>query len=517
MRRIYFATLLLAMTLCAQAQDNRYLEEVFTSVSVSPNQPYGVNATILYFPVFQQAVPEPLTLDLYEPVGDTAQLRPLVIYFHTGNFLPYPQNMSVNGTKRDSTVVEMARRLARSGYVVASADYRLGWNPVAATKDERVLTLINAAYRGVQDANTCIRFFKKTVAEFGNPHRIDTSRIVLFGDGTGGYISLNTGALDAYIKIPTASNGKFLLSDGMGNFFPMILEGVNGDIEAKQYGINPGVPFLPFPVGDTLCYANHPNYSSDFAISVNLGGAIGDTAWIDPGQPPVISVHTPYDPFAPYKEGLVLVPVNPPLEVVEVQGSYLVSYLENQYGNNNCAAPHNVTSFQFEVTAAANARNDGLEGLFPIYGTGGPFDSAPWTFWDPASNVNSASGFQQNQDMTREKAERYMDSILAYVLPRLYSCMKLNEISSNQDLLNPDDVQMVVYPNPSANEVYVNVAKDRLIRKVELYDINGKLVKYESGINASFYYFNIKNIPSGNYVLKVELNEGVTAKQLMIK
>jgi hypothetical protein len=514
MRRFYFAVAFLSLTLPAISQV-RYLEEVFDGVTYTPNQVYGLNATILYFPLFEEAVPEPLTFDLYEPAGDTAQLRPLIIYFHTGNFLPYPNNTSVNGTKRDSTVVEMARRMSRMGYVVASADYRLGWNPVAATKDERVLTLINAAYRGVQDANTAIRFFKKTVVEFGNPHRIDTSKIVLFGDGTGGYISLNTGALDAYIKIPTASNGKFLLSDGQGNLFPMVLEGVNGDIEAKQWGINPGIPFLPFPVGDTLNYPNHVEYSSDFAVSVNLGGAIGDTAWIDPGQPPVISIHTPYDPFAPYVEGLVLVPVDPPLEVVEVQGSYLVSYLANLYGNNASLTPHNETSLQYEVTAVANSRNDGLEGLFPIYGTGGPFDSAPWTFWDPATNINSASGFQTNPDMTREKAETYMDSILAYVAPRLFSSLELTVGTEN--LLNPDEVNMVMYPNPVSYEVFVSANKEYLIRSIDVYDVKGSLVSRREGINHHFTYYKVADLAPGQYVMKVSFDEGVTARQFVVK
>lgn len=516
MRRFYFALAFLTLTLSLTGQ-KRFLEEVFDGVSVSPNQTYGINATILYYPVAFEAVPEQLTLDLYEPIGDTAQLRPLIIYFHTGNFLPYPNNQSVNGTKRDSSVVEMARRLTRMGYVVASADYRLGWNPVAPTKDERVLTLINAAYRGVQDANTAIRYFKKTVAEFGNPHRIDTSRIVLFGDGTGGYISLNTGALDQYIKIPTASNGKFLLSDGMGNFFPMILEAVNGDIEAKQYGINFGVPFLPFPIGDTLNYPNHVNYSSDFAVSVNLGGAIGDSAWVDPGQPPVISVHTPYDPFAPYVEGIVLVPVTPPLEVVEVQGSYLVSYLANLYGNNSVLTPTNETSLQYEVTAVADSRNDGLEGLFPIYGTGGPFDSAPWTFWDPATNVNSATGFQTNPDMTREKAETYMDSIIAYVAPRLFSAMDLFELTSTEDLLDPNEVEMVMFPNPASYEVYVGAKKEFLIRNIDVYDVKGSLVKHKEGINHNFTYLKVADMAPGQYVMKVQFDHGVTARQFVVK
>ncbi|MEP6647065.1 MAG: T9SS type A sorting domain-containing protein [Saprospiraceae bacterium] len=516
MKRIYFAAVLIVVSLSVFAQ-NTFLEEVYPGVTVTQNHVYGVNATILAFPVTGEAIPQPLVFDLYEPTGDASALRPLIIYFHTGNFLPYPQNGGVNGTIRDSTVVTMATKLAKTGYVVASAYYRLGWNPIATSQDERVLTLINAAYRGVQDANTAIRYFKRSVVEAGNPFRIDTSRIVLFGDGTGGYISLNTGSLDSYVKIPTASNGKFLLSDGMGNFFPMILEAVNGDIEAKHVGINPGVPFLPFPVGDTLCYPNHVNYSSKFAASVNLGGAIGDTAWIDPGQPPVISVHVPSDPFAPYKEGLVVVPVTPPLEVVEVQGSYLVSLLENTYGNNSSLTPHNVTSFQYSVTDQANAQNDGLEGLFPIYGTGGPYDSAPWNFWDPATNVNSAAGFQQNQNMTKDKAVTYMDSILAYVLPRLYTSLTLSELTATHDLVKVGDVRIVTYPNPTSDHVFIATPKEFQIRTIGVYDLKGTLVNSSTGINSNYYELSVRGLPAGQYTLRFEFDKGIAARQIVVK
>ena len=518
MRRFYNAAIILLISWSVSAQ-HIFLEEVFENVTVTPNQVYGVNATILAFPVVGQAIPQPLVMDMYEPADDTSSLRPLIIYFHTGNFLPHPQNGGVNGTIRDSTVVTMAKKLTKTGYVVASADYRLGWNPIAPSKDERVLTLINAAYRGVQDANTAIRYFKRSVAEFGNPWRIDTSRIVLFGDGTGGYISLNTGALDAYIKIPTASNGKFLLSDGMGNFFPMVLESVNGDLEAKTVGVIPpgGIPFLPFPEGDTLNYPNHVDYSSDFAASVNLGGAIGDTAWVDPGQPPVISVHVPYDPFAPYVEGLVVVPVNPPLEVVEVQGSYLVAYLGNQYGTNTSLAPHNVTSFQFEVTAEANSKNDGLEGLFPIYGTGGPFDSAPWNFWDPATNVNSAAGFQQNTDMTKEKALLYMDSIIAYVLPRLYNHLDLFELTSTEEILQAGQVQVVTYPNPASDEVFIATHEDFPIRTIQVYDMKGTMIQQLAGIDHNYCMINVRDYVPGQYILRFSFDQGIAATQIVVK
>jgi hypothetical protein len=516
MMRFYIACLFLGLTLTASAQA-KFLEEVFDGVTVTPNQIYGVNATILAFPVAGQAIPQPLIMDVYEPAGDTSSLRPLVIFWHTGNFLPHPQNGNIGGSLRDSAAVEICRRLARHGFVAASADYRLGWNPVAPSKDERVLTLINAAYRGVQDANTCVRYWKKTVAEFGNPWRIDTSRIVHYGEGTGGYVGLNVGALDDYFKIPTASNGKFLLSDGMGNFVPMVLEGVNGDIEAKEYGINPGIPFLPFPVGDTLCYANHVNYSSDYAVGVNLGGAIGDSAWVDPGQPPVISVHTPYDPFAPYKEGLVLVPIDPPLEVVEVQGSYLVSYLANLYGNNLPLDPTNVTDFQYEVTDVANAQNDGLEGLYPMYGTGGPFDSAPWQFWDPATNVNSATGFMTNPDMTREKAMNFIDSVFAYVQPRLYSALDLYELTSTKEIVSNDEIQMLAYPNPTMEEVFIAVDKEYPIRSIGVYDLSGKQVAFISGINHNYYTLKVGHYQPGQYVLQFQFDQGIAARQITVQ
>ena len=58
----------------------------------------------------------------------------------------------------------MATRLAKMGYVAAVASYRLGWNPVATTQTERVYTLINAAYRGVQDSRAAVRYFRKGVA-----------------------------------------------------------------------------------------------------------------------------------------------------------------------------------------------------------------------------------------------------------------------------------------------------------------------------------------------------------------
>src|SRR5690606_25883556 len=99
---------------------------------------------------------------------------------------------------------------------------------------------------------------------------------------------------------------------GMGNPRPMVLTQLSGDPQGT--------------VAAPLNNPNHAAYSSSFQMSVNLGGAIGDTAWVDPGMVPMISYQVPTDPFAPYTQGIVIVPVVN-LPVVEVQGSYLVQLL----------------------------------------------------------------------------------------------------------------------------------------------------------------------------------------------
>lgn len=276
MKRIFTILLFLSVILVtnyAGAQDKRYFDEVFDKVNVTTHT-YGVNATILYLQVFRKApIPQALNMDVYTPEGDSETNRPLVLYFHTGIFLPFPQNGSVSGTKSDSTAVDICTKLAKRGYVVASVDYRLGWAPTSTDKTTRVFTLINAVYRGVQDARTCIRYFKKDVNEDGNNFGIN--KIVIWGQGTGGYIALNAGCLDDYLKIPTASNGKFVTVIG-GNTVPMVIPSVNGDIYGTNVGVVPaGYP--GFPVGDTLCYPNHVGYDSDFALSVNMGGAVANT------------------------------------------------------------------------------------------------------------------------------------------------------------------------------------------------------------------------------------------------
>ena len=58
-----------------------------------------------------------LKLDLYEPTGDTAPLRPAVVWVHGGSFK--------SGSKTSAELVDQATVLGRKGWVGASISYRL--------------------------------------------------------------------------------------------------------------------------------------------------------------------------------------------------------------------------------------------------------------------------------------------------------------------------------------------------------------------------------------------------------
>lgn len=412
MRRIITLSMLFLFVGSLQTNAQRYLEEVFDEVTVTEDVLYGVNASVLAYQQFNEAVPVELRMDIYEPEGDTETARPLILYFHTGNFLPHPENLSPSGLRTDSATVEVCTRFAKMGYVVASCDYRLGWNPLAETQDERVFTLINAAYRGVQDSRTAARFFRKEHAENDNPWGIDPDKFVVWGQGTGGYISLATSTIDAYedILLP-----KFTTTDGDGNPLPMVIESINGNVDGTTFGVNPLDQ-------DTLCYPNHVGYDSEFQASVNMGGALGDISWLDENDGPFISFQAPTDPFAPYETATLIVPgVN--LPVVEVMGAYVVQEACADFGNNDVFA---TTNLQDPYTVAADEINDGFDGLFPfVRPEGMEADSAPWEWWDSENNPNNAAGLQTNPDMSAEKGRTFIDTIQFYTAPRLACALAL--------------------------------------------------------------------------------------------
>ncbi len=492
----------------------RYLDPIYTAAQVrrADSVRYAVNKSMLaFYTPLKASFPQALHADIYQPpVADVETKRPLVIYLHTGNFLPI-NAVGPSGSLRDSTAIEICTRFARMGYVAASADYRLGWNPFLSIEEAKRLTLINASYRGIQDLRSCIRFFKLNAATYG----IDTNKIMVFGQGTGGYISLGAATLDNFSKIP---NTEF----GPNKFFyggtTMVNESINGNIFGTSLGVVPVASTDTFTrAGDTLCLPNNPGPTSNFQMQVNLGGAAGDLSWVDANSFPMVSFHVPYDLFAPYSDGVLRVgsPTGPQ-PVIRVQGADSVIRKMNRLGRNNIF--RGLTAAYDPYKATFDARTGGhVTGLYAMLSKL-TTDSSPWDFWS-LSNPRSADGLATAPDMTPARARIYIDTIMRVVAPR--ACLALNLpckglVTGTEDLLQSSTTKLFASPNPAKTAITFESEVVNPMQGIQLFDMAGRQV-FQAKFNSHNYTMPRNGLPSGMYVAKVKFEGGILTKKVVFE
>ena len=521
-KKLQLVATIAAFTFSMQGYAQRYYNEVFTSVTKTSNVIYANNISVLT----GTPTAMDITMDVYEPTGDTATARPLILVLHTGSFLPAVMNGQPTGSKSDSAVVEMCMRFAKKGYVAVAPDYRLGWNPVSTVQDVRTATLLQAVYRSIQDAKACVRYFKKDKAT-ANAYKIDTTRIAVGGLGSGGYIAL------AYATLNTP--GEIILPKFIDNSTTPPTPYVNQAIYGNYDGTDSTALNLP----------NHVGYGSEINIAFNIGGAIGDRSWLNAGEPPIVSFQCTDDPNAPYTTGAVIVPSTGDF-VVEASGSYDVQAKVDSLNNNAIFTNASNTSNAF--TTAANAINNGYDGLYPFITpapganlscTGANANAqteqgAPWDWWDEAAytaapgHPNGAPGAVMaclaktgNPDMSAAKGRLYIDTIQGYLTPRLAcalylpgsNCVNTTGITENKEVANTVNI----FPNPATSTITVAV-KGNTIETVELFDLTGRMVKQVAGVNAAQYTVQRENLTSGLYFAKVKLNKGgVVTKRIVLE
>jgi hypothetical protein len=515
----------------------RYIDQVFSDVAVEKGVTYGTNISIL------TGTPAPLALkmDVYTPVGDTETNRPVVIYFHTGSFLPPLISGGITGSLSDSTLVEICSRLARMGYTAIAATYRQGWLPTATDENVRRSTLLQAAYRGIIDARTCIRFLRKSVAESNNPFGIDVDRIALWGQGTGGYISYGAAYLDRYEELIVE---KFINTE-TGN--PYVTLQVDGD----PYGLTQSLLNIP----------NHTEYSSDFRLAVNMGGALGDINWIEDSasafQPASVGYHVVSDPFAPFGNGPVIVPTTREF-VVNVAGTLTSTQRINDVGANDVlqpilAQPDPLTQFvSFVKQAGVTVDLSPLGGspttplatdhMYPFITAG--VQSGPWDWWNKAtldlvvagfnaatmqnlsSDVLHANGLLTNPDMSAEKGKAYVDTIIAYYAPR--GCLAL-DLTSCKEALGINAVKRIneisdftVFPNPATDQINIKFSLlENAQLNVYLFNAQGQIVKtqYLGRLDSGNHNFQLStyNLPVGIYTVTMVNSKGeINSTRLVI-
>lgn len=241
----------------------RFAADVFPNVTATTNIVYGSN-------VAYNGIVTSLTLDLYQPTGDVAATRPLIIWAHGGSF--------VGGTSTDADVDSLSHRFARKGYVCASINYRLG----TASFDS--VGLIPAVVRAVQDMKASIRYFYKDAATT-NLYKIDTNNIFIGGSSAGSITALHT----EYMK-RTCEVNAWITPSAL-----VTLGGLDG-------------------------YSGNQCYSTKVKGVIDLCGALARYAYFEPGSTPLCSMHGTSDATVPYSRGMV----NPGIPIMNVDGSRMI-------------------------------------------------------------------------------------------------------------------------------------------------------------------------------------------------
>ena len=466
-------------------------------------------------------------MDVYAPKmsADTVTERPVIIYLHTGNFLPSPLNGSPVGTKVDSSAIVLCQGWAKRGYVAISADYRLGWNPLASGPTgefERRGTLLNAVYRSIQDIKQCVMSLRID-AGGSNTYGIDADNIVLYGEGTGGYTALAYNSLDKYEEMNLT---KFQNPLTQKSF---VDTAIVGRIDGSGH-----------PASLTLY--GPPRASMDISAAVAAGGALADTSWLEAGDAPVIALQAIRDPFAPFGEGTVIVPTTQE-DVVDVQGSNVYMVKANALGLNDAfkdmgddpytkmARSRYGKEFDYiypaprdKITVSTN-----LEGLFPIDLAAGASvfqnQAGPWQWWDPNSPnakfevqpgvTTHMASLQSNPDMSPEKGRTWVDTIQGYVCPRLAVTMGYYTTAD----LSAQSISSLggkVYPNPVSDVVNVEMPSNVVVNRYLVLDLQGRVVASSKSANGNVIQINVSDLAKGNYVLKLDTDAGVSTQKIMV-
>jgi len=520
--------LILCLVIGSSAQTQiRYIDEVFGSFDLTSNILYGTNLSVLgaaqgipYIPTGVGTIPA-LVFDFYEPTGDVEAERPLIIFLHTGTFAPIIYNGNPTGMRQDFATQRMCESFAKRGYTVANLEYRLGWNPTAPTQAERAASLMKAVFRAIQDVKGAVRYFRDDYENNTNSYRIDTSKIVLCGQGSGGWIALAYASID---KLQEIQLPKFLDLTNPMNPIPLIDTAEIGDWNGY---------------GGLYNLENYAGFSNDVHMVCTMGGGLGDLSWLEAGDVPVAAVHCPTDPVAVYTTGDVSI-AQIGIITTDISGSHNVLKKANALGNNNVLSNAYINDVYTTAATNASMTAEGMtdyggtvigpieKHLFPFL-TQNPFEASPWDFWDsttvlyittqvlglPAQQGIAAhqSALAQNPNMSIAKSMAYIDSTLGFFCPRiaittgLVASVGLDENTSSG---------IELYPNPTSNTLTIT-AKDELIISINIYAMNGTEVYSLGEIDQNSIELNNLNLNPGIYHCTVELNSQQITKRIVIE
>jgi poly(3-hydroxybutyrate) depolymerase len=420
----------------AQCPGGRYHDYIFPATpTVTSNVVYGSN-------VAASGSTQSLKLDVYQPAGDTAGSRALIIIAHGGSFY--------TGSKTGGDVVPLAKDFAKMGFVTASIDYRLGMTNFPFAVDHTVdSTDAGAAVmRAVHDGRAAIRYFRKNARIGGNTYKIDTNNIYFAGVSAGGFIAVHIAYMDLWSEFPS-----YIDTTGVTSGSSTGQPGMGGGLEGNS---------------------GNPGYSSKVNGIVNICGALGDTAWMSPGDAPILSFHGTNDGTVPYGSATIYLAGSFPLLVVDGSSSI-----------------------------TAQAINLGIENCFET------FEGADHV---PEYQGGTAATQAAYLDTIIVESRNFLEHLVCGVpLACNYTTgVGINEIAQEADFN--------VYPNPANAAATVDLSSfNGKAVTIELYDVMGRMVKNVNDIRNSKYTLSRDKLPAGMYFMNVLSDGKIYSKKVMFE
>jgi len=201
-----------------------------------------------------------LLLDVFEPLVQHDEPRPMVIMVHGGSF--------TGGSKEDGEVVWFCEDLAKRGIVSASINYRVESNPLSLISQEK---MVKAVVRAVEDVKASIRYFHKHI-EDGNEYNINPEAIILGGTSAGSIANLHSTFMDEYSTLK-----------------PEYKSWIQ-DLEIDTVGMHGN--------------SGNAGYSEEIAGLINISGAIVDVDFLNNNSDlPIVNMHNAIDLAVPYAHG----------------------------------------------------------------------------------------------------------------------------------------------------------------------------------------------------------------------
>jgi para-nitrobenzyl esterase len=234
----------------------RYGEPVFTNVikttvTYAPAPNYLEVADILGDTV-------QLVMDVYQPEGDPAVARPVVVLAHGGSFIFGDRTM----------MDDDCRRLARAGFVAATVQYRLYPALVVGFPDSTAI--IGAVAKAMSDMKAAVRYFREDGAT-DNQFKVDTNFIFVGGYSAGAVAALHVAYMDDSDDISNHVRNQINLNGGF--------KGSSGT-------------------------ASNRAYSERISAVLNRSGGLHRAHWLNSGEVPLSSIHGTADETVFYQTGL---------------------------------------------------------------------------------------------------------------------------------------------------------------------------------------------------------------------